>query len=141
MALINPKKRAKVLDAINKGDGTVLKKKRPSAKPLVEEPPAQLLEKKLFEAVVEKDAQKVNNLLQEGADVNAKDDNNDTPLMRASYHGHKEIVELLIQYGADVKAENKEGRTALKFVMHTDFDINLDRILIDDLLRKHGAIR
>lgn len=40
-SLIDPKKRAKVLDAIKKGDGTLLKKnrkKRLSLKPLVEQP-------------------------------------------------------------------------------------------------------
>jgi ankyrin repeat protein len=40
-----------------------------------------------------------------GADVNAKDKDGDTPLNSAAFSGHKEIAELLIAKGADVNAK------------------------------------
>jgi len=40
-----------------------------------------------------------------GADVNAKDEEEFTPLLYAAWDGHKEIAELLIAKGADVDAK------------------------------------
>ena len=42
-----------------------------------------------------------------GTDVNAKADDEWTPLHEAAWHGHKEVIELLIAEGADV-AQNPE---------------------------------
>ena len=41
----------------------------------------------------------------DGADVNAKDDRDATPLHGAAFFGEKEIVELLVAKGADVNAK------------------------------------
>jgi ankyrin repeat protein len=41
-----------------------------------------------------------------GADVNAKGEEGLTPLQYATFHGHKEIAELLIAEGADVNAKD-----------------------------------
>ncbi len=46
-----------------------------------------------------------------GADVNAKNGNDKTALVFASEHGHTEIVELLIQKGADIISAYKEYGT------------------------------
>ncbi len=46
-------------------------------------------------------------LLEKGADPNSVDDQ--VPLMIASGLGHKEMVELLIHYGADVKKKSDKG--------------------------------
>jgi ankyrin repeat protein len=51
-------------------------------------------------------------LLDFGADLNAKDDRGFTALHRASEMGHKEIVTLLLENGAD-KSIVAEGYTAL----------------------------
>ena len=48
-----------------------------------------------------------------GADVNAKDEDGETPLHYTVYKGHKEIAELLIEKGADVDAGNSFGSTPL----------------------------
>ena len=48
-----------------------------------------------------------------GTDVNAKDEDENTPLHRAAYYGHKEIVVLLIAKGADVNVKNDVGYTPL----------------------------
>ena len=56
----------------------------------------------LFTAVHEESIQAVEQAIAAGADVNAKDDSNITPLLWAIDKSHKEIVELLITKGADV---------------------------------------
>jgi len=60
----------------------------------------------------------VQNALNNGADVNAKDDRGLTALMRASYGGYTngsyaEIVKLLLAKGADINVKNSKGKTAL----------------------------
>ena len=51
-------------------------------------------------------------LIDAGADVNIKDENDVTALMNAVSRGHTEIVRLLIQRGANVYSRNKNGDTA-----------------------------
>ena len=47
--------------------------------------------------------------LDKGVDVNVKGSHEETPLHWAAGGGHKEIVELLVNNGADVNAKNKWG--------------------------------
>ncbi|XP_068736521.1 oxysterol-binding protein-related protein 1-like [Montipora capricornis] len=49
-------------------------------------------------------------LLENGADVNARNGMGDTPLHRAAFTGRAEVVTILIQYHADVTIINGEGR-------------------------------
>ena len=60
------------------------------------------------------DAAAVLNLLEGGADVNARDRDGDTALMFAAYRGHALVVALLLQYGANVYARARNGWTARK---------------------------
>jgi ankyrin repeat protein len=55
----------------------------------------------LVNAIVDKDAVRVRELLQRGVDVNRVDDNGRTPLMYAAQECAPEIVELLLAAGAD----------------------------------------
>lgn len=55
----------------------------------------------------------VKDLINKGADVNAKEENGFTPLMLSSWHGHIDIVQHLIAKGAHVNAKTNEGLTAL----------------------------
>ncbi len=55
----------------------------------------------------------VQRLLNQGIDVNAKDEFGDTALMYASAGGHAETVELLLSRAADVNARNVGKSTAL----------------------------
>ncbi len=68
---------------------------------------------KLFEAVKNGDLKTVEKAIKKGTDVNAKDKDGFTVLMKAAANGYKDICELLISKGADVNAKNKDGRTAL----------------------------
>jgi len=58
-------------------------------------------------------AKKVEGLLQEGVDINAKDGSGQTALHHAVRGGHKELTEFLIAKGADVNAKAKGGNTPL----------------------------
>ena len=54
----------------------------------------------------------VEQLIAKGADVNAKNEDNNTALIVASINGHKDVVEQLIAKGADVNAKNNYNQTA-----------------------------
>ena len=56
-----------------------------------------------------------------------------TPLHRASYHGAQEAVRLPPEHGADVKAKNNDGKTALQVAAGEGHDE------IVELLREFGA--
>jgi len=72
-------------------------------------------------------------LVDEGADVNSRNEKGQTPLHFAVLFDHIEKAELLINAGADVNAKDKSDRTPL--------DIAVDRgyTEIVELLRKHGV--
>jgi len=52
-------------------------------------------------------------LLNHKANVNKQDKEGYTPLMRAAFNSHDEIVKLLLAKGADPKLKEKKGKTAL----------------------------
>jgi len=73
-------------------------------------------------------------LLRQGADVNLRNGNGDTPLERAirpaGSEGKREVVELLLAGGADANARTKDGETPL----HTAAAIgraDLAKLLLD----------
>lgn len=53
----------------------------------------------------------VHSLLRHGATVNDMDLFGDTPLHVAAKHGHKEIIEMLIDSGGDRTIKNLKGET------------------------------
>lgn len=55
----------------------------------------------------------VNSLLENGIDVNSRDENGWTPLMWASCKRHVKLISTLLEKGADINAKDKEGHTAL----------------------------
>lgn len=59
------------------------------------------------------DLDRVQKLVVQGADVNAKAVRDETPLMLATLAGHGEIVNYLLQRGADIDARNASGMTTL----------------------------
>ena len=72
-------------------------------------------------------------LINHGADVNARDQYDQTPLHYVARKGKKEIVEFLINHGADVNARDQYGSTPLDDAM-----TKRHREIIS-LLKKHGA--
>ena len=88
----------------------------------------------LLQAIENDDAPKVREILSSGVNVNSENDGGEFPLETACWHGNKEIVELLIENGADVNyADEGEFRTALMMASHHG------HAEIVQLLLKHGA--
>ena len=58
----------------------------------------------LMQAVTQNDVALVRKLIHDGGDVNARDANQDAPLVIAAYHGYTAIVKALLEAGADVTA-------------------------------------
>jgi serine/threonine-protein phosphatase 6 regulatory ankyrin repeat subunit A/serine/threonine-protein phosphatase 6 regulatory ankyrin repeat subunit B len=69
-------------------------------------------------------------LLENGANANAKDENGYTALMSASSNDNLEICQLLINHGADVNAKNDYGWTVL-IRAATDGELEVCKLLIN----------
>jgi ankyrin repeat protein len=67
----------------------------------------------LVAAIRDADAQAVRKLIENGADVNARDAEGNTPLILAAFHASPQCVALLFEKGADASAANENGVTAL----------------------------
>jgi ankyrin repeat protein len=88
-------------------------------------------------AIDEKDTVMIQALLKRGADVNLADsETGDTLLMSAAKYSNTEVVQVLIEAGANVNAKNKLGQTALTIADNKD---NSWRREIVALLIEHGA--
>ena len=49
--------------------------------------------------------------------IDERDEGGNTDLMRAALNGQNDTVKALLLSGADVNAQNREGRTALMFAV------------------------
>ncbi|XP_009582047.1 PREDICTED: integrin-linked protein kinase-like, partial [Fulmarus glacialis] len=54
-------------------------------------------------------------LIMRGARINVMNRGDDTPLHLAASHGHRDIVQKLIQFKADINAVNEHGNTPLHY--------------------------
>lgn len=74
-------------------------------------------EKKIFDAIEKNDVVLLKDLLTEKPlNVNVLDENKMTPLQHAAYKGNKDIVQILLDRGADVKlCEHQHNYTSLHF--------------------------
>jgi len=93
----------------------------------------------LHRAARNKKIKEVQRLLDQGADVNARDDRGWTPLSHAAYYGYLKIVELLVSKGADVKAHEPEFGTVLHKVTKSGYQENKKFLKIAELLIEKGA--
>ena len=76
--------------------------------------PAEELDSRLFPAAEFDSIAKIRQLLDAGADVNARNQRYETPLHRAASRGRAKIISVLIKQGADVNAKNSGGDTPLR---------------------------
>ncbi|MFC1762992.1 ankyrin repeat domain-containing protein [Planctomycetota bacterium] len=86
--------------------------------------------KSLHQAAADGDIDWVKQLIAQGADVNAKDENDQTVLHRAVENGQRDVAELLIASGAEVNAGGKGGGVALLPAIFND-DLDMVRMLLD----------
>jgi ankyrin repeat protein len=77
------------------------------------------LNDQLLEACQRGIVEDAQNLITQGADINAKNNVGDTPLHIASMYRHPEVVELLLSRGAEVNEKNVRGFTPLRFASST----------------------
>lgn len=104
-----------------------------SAAATLASPAQQTDEVALLKAASEGHVEDVRTLLEQGLNVNARNDDGWTPLLFAALGGHTEVVGLLLERGADVNASNNEGWTSMIAAAlggHTD---------VVGLLLEHGA--
>lgn len=99
---------------------------------------SEALTQALMDAVEKGDLSAVKESLSRGADVNARDGQRMTALHHAAENGHKAIVEILIESGAEVNATVVEGEN---YEWKTPFDLTEEQDHKDvvELLEKHGG--
>jgi ankyrin repeat protein len=103
----------------------------------VELNPKTIYPSPLGHAIHEDDVVIIKTLLKKGANPNLRDiETGETLLMSAAKYSTPEVVQTLIEGGADVNARNKLGQTALTLADHKD---NLWREEIVRLLTRHGG--
>jgi ankyrin repeat protein len=61
----------------------------------------------------------IQNLIDYGADANARDIKNKTPLMYAVEYCNEEIVKILLNAKADINAKDNNGKTAADYIEHS----------------------
>lgn len=83
--------------------------------------------------VIENHLDGVKFLIEQGADINSRNDSEDTPLMDAARLNYVGMCRFLIQHGANVNVKNIEGETALHRAAAAE------ALVIIDLLLEAGA--
>ena len=68
----------------------------------------------LIDAILDKDLEEVRRLIDNGADVNARDNFYIRPLLYAANNGYLGVAKLLIESGADVNAKDNKGKTPME---------------------------
>ncbi|GGC64697.1 ankyrin repeat domain-containing protein [Hoyosella rhizosphaerae] len=85
---------------------------------------------KLFGFARSGETENLVNYVDAGVPVNLTNENGDTLLMLASYHGHSETVSALVARGADVNRPNDRGQTPLAGAVFKGED-EVVRILVE----------
>jgi len=67
----------------------------------------------LMRAALDGNTESVKELINQGVDINQRDDNGRTALMFAVVNRHYETMKVLLEHGADVNATSNKGGTAL----------------------------
>jgi len=72
-------------------------------------------------------------LIENGADINIRNEEGETALIAATDQGYQGIMELLLKKSADVNAKNNDGDTALDLARFHGYKSTIE------LLESHGA--
>ena len=91
------------------------------------------LNDQLFYAALSGDTAAVQRSLDKGANIEAKNDMGETPLIVAAVRDQREVVKLLLDKGANISAKDGSGETALERA------VGLGQEEVAKLLREHGA--
>ena len=88
------------------------------------------LDSELLEAARKGDARRVRELLDKGANVNARDEYGLAPLHVAAFNGQLDVARLLIDRGADVNAIDELGETPLHWAAFNGH-VDVARLLLE----------
>ena len=94
----------------------------------------------LMRAALDGNTETIKELIDQGADVNRRDDTGRTALMFAVVNSHYETVKVLLKFGADVQAKSDEGGTALMGAALAG-DLNTVQVLLDEGADVHARLR
>ena len=87
------------------------------------------LDEQLLQAARDGNTQSAITLLNEGANVNARNQTQWTPLMMAAEKGHTETVKALLDKKADVNAKDRIGTTALMMAIRGGYPTTVIALL------------
>ena len=62
----------------------------------------------------------IQGLVEQGAEVDARSDSEETPLFLASKGGHVAVVQYLLSVGADVAAKNDQNYTCIELAIEEE---------------------
>ena len=93
-----------------------------------------------YESIRERTVESIKSLISKGANVNAKTDYNETPLMFAAENFSLESSELFVSSGADVNAKDKTGKTALHYAVQSHNDPFTNDDIIKFLVSKGADV-
>ena len=84
----------------------------------------------LIKAVERGKENRVERLLEDGADVNEVDEKGMTPLHHAARRGHDDMTHMLLARGASVNAQDQDGNTPLHLAAKSNHDETMVELLI-----------
>ena len=93
----------------------------------------------LMRAALDGDTESVRELINQGADINRRDDSGRTALMFAVVNRHYETMKVLLEHGADVNARSKQGGTALMGAA-MDGELSMVQALLDKGADLHATL-
>ncbi|KAL8856097.1 MAG: hypothetical protein Q9178_007292 [Gyalolechia marmorata] len=76
------------------------------------------------------DVEAVRLLLKHGVSPNIRDENGYTPTHRAAFCRNHEMIEILVDHGADLTAQNDAGESFIHTFLYRGFDNNLVSLLV-----------
>lgn len=95
-------------------------------------------EARMISAAQRGDTEAVNTLLEEGASVNARDENARTALVAAAYENHVDVARLLVRAGASVNAKDETEQSA--YLISTS-EVGDDPRLLELTLRNGANVK